>query len=758
MACLALRDTVAAQDAYERALAIWEKSLGPEHPKVALALDNLADVLQHFGEVDRARGMMQRAISIWEKSLGPESAALALGYRTLGNLERHEGRLDAARDDLGRALAIREKALGADHPLVARSMTELAETMEAMGETDSAFALALRGEAIGRASLRQTVRTLPERQALDYLAARASGLGLALSLAAAASTPDSAVTTAAWDALVRSRGIVLDEMASRHRNLVRASESAAASLAEEYLAARQRTANLVIRGPGERAPNRYRALVDSSRAEAERAERELLAASATFRRERWQSEAGLADVVAALPAATALVAYARFAPRSAGAEQYLAFCAAGDGQPPQVVPLGDAAGIDSLVARWRREAGPPLRSRTDVERDRACRTAGTRLRQAVWDPIFSRVGVSRHVLIVPDGALVLVNFGALPVADSESEYVIERGPVLHVLSAERDVIGAFEADGAGRGFLALGDPEYDLAPSGVIAPPPSTRSVGANFSVAVAFPSVEGFRGARADCPEFDRLRWNRLPGTAREIDEALALWTARGRAPRLPDAASSGEPEASLRLAGADATEAEFKARARGWRILHLATHGFFLGDDCASKAGSAVGVRGIGGYAPGAPVANADSAPVPRNPLQLSGLILAGANKRATAAQAEEDGILTAEEVAALDLSKAEWVVLSACDTGLGRIQAGEGVFGLRRAFQIAGAGTTIMSLWPVGDTATREWMQALYEARFIDGLATDDAVRAASLARLDAQRARGGSTHPSVWAAFIAAGDWH
>jgi CHAT domain-containing protein len=269
--------------------------------------------------------------------------------------------------------------------------------------------------------------------------------------------------------------------------------------------------------------------------------------------------------------------------------------------------------------------------------------------------------------------------------------------------------------------------------------------------------SPEVFRGARARCPEFDRLRWNRLPGTALEIDEALTLWTARSPAAGAEEVTSSDTREEGLRLVGADATEAAFKTRARGWRILHLATHGFFLGDDCASGAVSTAAVRGIGGYAPGAPAAAADSASAPSNPLQFSGLILAGANKRATTAQGDEDGILTAEEIAALDLSEAEWVVLSACDTGLGRIHAGEGVFGLRRAFQIAGAGATIMSLWPVGDTATREWMRALYEARFVDGLATDEAVRAASLARLDAQRASASSTHPSIWAAFIAAGDW-
>ena len=146
-----------------------------------------------------------------------------------------------------------------------------------------------------------------------------------------------------------------------------------------------------------------------------------------------------------------------------------------------------------------------------------------------------------------------------------------------------------------------------------------------------------------------------------------------------------------------------------------------------------------------------------LPENPLLLSGLAFAGANRRAAAGHDEDDGILTAEEVASLNLQGTEWAVLSACDTGLGEIKAGEGVFGLRRAFQIAGARTVIMSLWSVDDQATRLWMRALYDGRLNKNLNTADAVREASLTVLRARRARGQSTHPFYWAAFVAAGDW-
>ena len=108
-------------------------------------------------------------------------------------------------------------------------------------------------------------------------------------------------------------------------------------------------------------------------------------------------------------------------------------------------------------------------------------------------------------------------------------------------------------------------------------------------------------------------------------------------------------------------------------------------------------------------------------------------------------------------MDLSDVEWAVLSACDTGVGEIKAGEGVFGLRRAFQVAGARTLIMSLWAVDDESARDWMKALYEGRLTKGYDTAEAARAAGLSVLQDRRKHGQSTHPFYWAGFVAAGDW-
>ncbi|HEX2453716.1 MAG TPA: CHAT domain-containing protein, partial [Vicinamibacterales bacterium] len=223
---------------------------------------------------------------------------------------------------------------------------------------------------------------------------------------------------------------------------------------------------------------------------------------------------------------------------------------------------------------------------------------------------------------------------------------------------------------------------------------------------------------------------------TLEEVRDVRSLWTG---------------PPVTV-LDGVNASERAFKQSAPGRRVLHLATHGFFLGEQCGPASGAPRAAATSGASSP-----TRVSPGTADNPLLLSGLALAGANHRADAGPTDEDGILTAEEVTSLNLDGVEWAVLSACDTGLGQVKVGEGVFGLRRAFQVAGVHTVIMSLWSVEDESTREWMTALYDGRLKKKLTTAEAVHRATLTVLRDRRAAGQSTHPFYWGGFVAAGDW-
>ena len=211
---------------------------------------------------------------------------------------------------------------------------------------------------------------------------------------------------------------------------------------------------------------------------------------------------------------------------------------------------------------------------------------------------------------------------------------------------------------------------------------------------------------------DLDQLRWAPLPGTQKE-GEAIA---------QLTDAVLL----------------AQQKASAAAVLLLHIASHGFFLPDQSQPNNNSS----------------SRSGTPRLDNPMLRSGIALAGANQASLRSSGSDDGYLTAPEVAQLDWRGTELVVISACESGLGTIKAGEGVYGLKRAIAVSGARSSLLSLWKVDDTATAAFMQSFYQRlKNREG-------RAEALARTQAEfrsHPIAAWRHPSVWAAFQLSGDW-
>jgi len=360
---------------------------------------------------------------------------------------------------------------------------------------------------------------------------------------------------------------------------------------------------------------------------------------------------------------------------------------------PVAIDLGAAQPIDTLVAEFRTALSDP---KSTYVKEVAEELSGKLIK-----PLRPHIVQSQRLLLSPDGALNLVPFAAL--VDENGSYLAQRFEITYLTS--------------GRDLLRMTTESPPRGSAVVVADPAYGQSTG---EVAVVDQSIEPTRSG-----DLDRsgLVFTPLAGTAAEAKALQVLLKL----------------DAQNVLTGTDATEAKLK-QLHGPRLLHVATHGFFLND--LEMAAAALKPVGFG----------TKTLPLPlgENPLLRSGLALAGANARRSGES--DDGILTAAEAAQLDLVGTQLVVLSACETGVGKVQTGEGVYGLRRALVLAGTQTQLASLWKVADAATQELMVDYYR-RLLKSEGRSGALRAAQKAML-ANPAR---QHPYYWAAFVPIGNW-
>ena len=742
------------------ALTAQEKKFGTIHQEVGATLLRLAGVEAASGDADSATEHYQRAIQTYRQVFGPSHPQIAVGLDGLAHLKYSAGDFDGAGGLFRQAQELRENSLGANHPDVAEGLVELARVEWAQGDARGALKESLQAEAILRDHFGSVIRGFSEREALAFQRIRATGLGVAFSVLAG--TPPSERPAGSveevWNAALRSRAIVLDQIASRHEFAAEHRTGRPAALATALAAAANRLARLVVQGPDPQHPQDYREKFEQALAAKEKLEHDLAEATDGSSGFPAAADISLKGIRSILPQRTGLVAFIQFstslgatgklagstrAAQGISGAEYGALVLTTNHSNPAFFDLGSVAEIDSLISRWRREMAPPVSGSLHggSPAERRYRQAGARLRMKLWDPLAGRLAESKQVLIVPEGNIALVNFAVLPIRNDR--YLLEESPVLHYLTTERDILKPVESRVNGTRFLVMGAPDFDMSPPLAAASLEKSNPLAAASTASSA--TVASYRGIMPGCADFRDLRFESIPGAANEVVQVENHLLAGG--PSNPWGKSTVAD-----FTGPRASEPSFKRWAPGSAVLHLATHGFFLGAGCDNV------LAGAGRSVPGQTTHESlfHEAIFLGNPFLLSGLALSGANQRSLASADGDDGILTSEEIASLDLSSARWVVLSACETGIGEIQTGEGVLGLRRAFQLAGARTVIMSLWKVEDQATLEWMRKLYEGRE-KGLSTAEAVQGASLTVLLERRAKGKSTLPFYWGAFVSAGDW-
>lgn len=649
---------------------------------------------------------------------------LATFYHTQGDYRRAEPLYR-------RALAIREQALSSNHPDVAQILSNLAMLLVATIRYPEAWVFMERASQIEGQLIGQMFAGLSESQRAAYLDTLCGNFDAYLSLVSQHLRTELDALQDAFHLVLRRKAIGAEALAAQRDAVLGGRYPHLQSQLQAVTSLRRQIAQQTLAGPGNTNLQTYRRQLAEWIVQRERLEADLARQIPEMNLEERLQTADRKAVAGALPKNTTLVEFVRFnvydfqAVPAKGEQQwkaarYLAFVLpAGEPDQVQMLDLGEAVIIDRHIAQFR----AAITTASDADR------AGSELRQLIFDPLLPTLNGRQQLLLSPDGDLTRLPFEVLPTDDGQR--LIDTYHLSYVATG-RDVLRfGVRSTGQAAAPLIAADPDFDLSGGG---------SVSTKWSLKKLF---SGFNKWKTDSSELGALPGHATGRCSRDLDRAHLLPFTPLPGTRLEGEHIAGMLQVQPWLQDA-ALEAKVKAQ-RSPRILHLATHGFFLEDQpynpeksqWMSFTGSELGRL---------------AGPGMENPLLRSGLALAGVNTwlhgQSPPAEAE-DGLLTAEDVTGLDLLDTELVVLSACETGLGDVQIGEGVLGLHRSFVLAGAKTLVMSLWKVPDQQTQELMEDFYP-RLLQGQPRADALRAAQLT----MKAR--HPEPLYWGAFICQGE--
>ncbi|WP_425389493.1 CHAT domain-containing protein [Ekhidna sp.] len=705
-----------AEEILLEALSIMEQS-DPDGIDYGRIETTLSRLYYEKGEVRRAIEFGQKAIKTYESTLGEDHPETAFPYFNLANAHLGYEEINKAKPLATRAYEIRKKALGEQHPFFARSANQLAIINWKQGNNDEA--LKYYKETFG--NYFQQINTFfpvltEDEKATFYYTNLKPAFEQYISFIQETSREDKELLGEIYDYQLALKGLIMYATTKVREGILSSGDEALITKFEDWISQKEQLAKLFSATDIELEVRNKK--IDSLTASSNALEEELSKASQAFgdnfasKSYSWKD---IRDVLKPGEAAVEMVRYRNFSTDSAGVFTdevfYAAMIVRHDTEDnPEMVVLRNGDQMEKkFLANYRNAIKYKISENYSY--------------RLFWQPIARRLEGVNKIYFAPDGVYNQISIYTLQNPGTK-DYLLNEID-LALVTNTKDLLEESQSFEPGGRSVFFGYPQY---------------SMGSNLNDESADDrGVRGVRGARGSRGKASKEELSRgiprgvrgnlvrymqsfnglgmLPGTKKEVELIDSLYAANGR----------NRDTYFLN----DALESTVKG-VDNPNILHIATHGFFLEQD---------------------PDAQSDDSYV-QNPLLRSGLILAGANNfiqtgEIVAESGGNDGILTAFEAMNMNLDKTDVVVLSACETGLGEIKNGEGVYGLQRAFQIAGADAIIMSMWTVDDDATQELMTTFYQ----EWLSHGDKQLAFNTAQ---KKLREKYKKPYYWGAFVMIGE--
>lgn len=710
-----------AAESLAAALSIRERVFGKGDLHLTPYMLQLGELYQQLGDYPSAKSVLTDASKILKSTADLDPSNLLRAERSLVGIELSQGHYAeaaAAYDDL--ALRAAPK-FGKQHPNLALILHDGAVAHFAAGDLRTAETNAREALSITEARAREIAQQLSEAEALSFLSSVYPVRDALLSIELA-KNPN--LTFDQYEELQQARGIYTrtEMVASGAFGLTGPVSSQTTKDLSELADVRSFLAGLASYHGALARDERIPMVLGLITQEKERLQREV----ATREFKTLKSSNAPADLKTLLAdigdgvAIVDIVASKIWTKGDNGRGQlqhvtrYYAFVVSKSGPgglSVSTVDLGPRIDADQHVTHWLALLGDRWGEPADEG------VEANWIRQHLWNPVAQELRGARSVLIVTDGVFNVMPWAALR-SSTNDRFLIEDG---YNFITELSVESVGEVSGArdkavGTGALLVGDLNFGNAVPG------ETREIYVGTTSDGIWTALQG---ARAEMLAIEQLAHQAGPVTVLRDDRGTEIAVEQA----IPNA-----------------------------RFVHFATHGYFAQASQPKQSVVDAGTEFL----------SALSSRSARSPLLRNGLVLSGANLDPTFEQGTiriNDGLLSAEEIAGLNLSQVELVVLSACETARGVDIAGEGSFGLRRTFLMAGARAVVAGLWRVNDLATKDLMVKFYDLLWHDHLPTAEALRRAQVYMIEKGRSESGQDSarslppyaPYYWAAFVASGDW-
>lgn len=695
----------------ETALQIRKKELGEENVDYAISLISLARLHTEMHNYDTAKSLCNKALLIRKKVIGTEDVYYAIGLNNLAYLYELQGEEEQALQSYEQVLTIREKLLGTEHPDYSGTLNDLGRLYSILNKKTMASSAFIKATVTDLKHLYRTFFSLSEQEKMIFTEKKADQFSYIPSLIYLQGYDERNILNHLYQNELALKGMILEDQQTILNEIRKSKEIKSIRLYDQWRSNKAFLGKQLLLPVAERV-----SYFDSLNEATNRQEQELSLISGTFKNTQSAHAVTTKNISEKLKKNQAAVEFIRFNlfdKKWTDSIMYAALVLLPEDSIPHFIPLCEEKQLvrllmSSSTASADYSAIQKLYPGKKNSKDDS-------LYQLIWKPLEKYLTNIHTVYYAPAGLLHRIAFQALR-ADS-THLLIEKYGLNQVLST-RSVALTTPVKPPLTASL-WGHIKYNTSTNALVSRGSNTKSRG-NHSFASLPDATSTFDFYTSDTRASRGREWGPLPATKNEVDQLKLILRHSGIRTTI--------------TTGNVATEEAFKKLdGKSPQVLHIATHGFFLP---------------VAGNTPTINSEFSDNAfTVQQNPMFRSGLVLAGGNRAWKGAQVEpekEDGILTAYEIAQMDLSNTNLVVLSACETALGDIQGNEGVIGLQRAFKMAGVKQIIMSLWQVPDKQTMQLMNLFYK-NWLGGQTTRQALRNAQLKLKE-------TYPPYYWAAFV------